>query len=101
MVAASVACTALAITIAAGADQAHAAPARVSAASTAPTYVKTIGHVGDAFVYPWGMATEPALGGPWDGDILVGDYNNYNINHSTIGNFFEGIEKWLINSNNY
>ena len=57
----------------------EASHAQAAAASTAPTFVRTIGHAGDAFVYPWGMATEPALGGPWDGDIIVGDYNNYDI----------------------
>ena len=52
---------------------------QAASASTTPTYVRTIGHVGDAFVYPWGMATEPAVGGAWDGDVIVGDYNNYNV----------------------
>lgn len=57
----------------------EAGAAQGASASTTPTYVHTIGHAGDAFVYPWGMATEPAVGGPWDGDIIVGDYNNYNV----------------------
>ena len=78
-VAAAIGLSALTATVVAGADQAHAAPARPAAAAAVPTWTRTIGHVGDAFVYPWGMATEPRLGGPWDGDVLVGDYNNYNV----------------------
>ena len=73
-VAAAIGLSALTITVVAGADQAHAALARpAAAAATVPTWTRTIGHVGDAFVYPWGMATEPAVGGPWGGDIIVGD----------------------------
>ncbi len=64
---------ALAATIAATGGQAQAAPA----AFKAPTFVRTIGHPGDAFVYPWGMEFETV--GPYAGDVVVGDYNNYNI----------------------
>lgn len=62
----------LAASLAAGSGFANAA-----SGFTKPTFVRTIGHPGDAYVYPWGMATETV--GPYAGDIVVGDYNNYNV----------------------
>jgi DNA-binding beta-propeller fold protein YncE len=62
----------------AGTGQANAAPTRGAAtAFIAPHWIQTIGHAGDAFVYPWAMATETI--GAYAGDIIVGDYNNYNL----------------------
>jgi tripartite motif-containing protein 71 len=72
---------ALSGSFATGAGVAHASPADpgAPAAFTAPTYLKSIGKPGDAFVYPWGMATETDTGSPYYGDIIVGDYNNYDL----------------------
>jgi tripartite motif-containing protein 71 len=67
---------AIGVSIIAGSSRADAARQAASAFS-APTYVKTIAKAGDAYVYPWAMATETV--GPYAGDIVVGDYNNYVI----------------------
>lgn len=48
------------------------------------TYVRTIGGPGHAELYAWGMATDI------DGNILVGDYNNYVVaRYSTTGNLMQ------------
>lgn len=61
-----------------------AAAPPTQAAITAPVYVKTIGHPGHAGVYAWGMATAA------NGDILVGDYWNYQIRrYNTAGNLLQ------------
>jgi sugar lactone lactonase YvrE len=50
------------------------APLKAGASTfTPPTFLRTIGGPGHAFIYPWGMATAN------DGTILMSDYNNYNI----------------------
>jgi DNA-binding beta-propeller fold protein YncE len=81
LIAATIGLGALAGSFAAGTGVAQASPTDpgTRAAFTAPTYVKSIGQVGDAFVYPWGMATETNSRSPFYGDIIVGDYNNYNV----------------------
>jgi tripartite motif-containing protein 71 len=66
---------ALTASIVAGSSQAVAAGHRAAPAFAAPTFVKAIGKPGDAYIYPWAMATETV--GPYTGDIVVGDYNNY------------------------
>ncbi len=48
-----------------------------SATFTTPTYFCQIGKPGKAFVYAWGMATAS------NGEILVSDYNNYNVKRFT------------------
>ncbi len=59
----------LAIGSGAGMWNAQAAPT-----FTAPTWQLQIGQQGTAFVYPWGMAWDPA-----SGTILTTDYNNYQV----------------------
>jgi tripartite motif-containing protein 71 len=59
----------LAIGSATGIWNAQAAPSL-----TAPTFKLQIGQPGSAFVYPWGMAFDPA-----SGTILTTDYNNYQV----------------------
>jgi tripartite motif-containing protein 71 len=59
----------LAIGSATGIWNAQAAPSL-----TAPTFKLQIGQPGSAFVYPWGMAYDPA-----SGTILTTDYNNYQV----------------------
>lgn len=48
--------------------------AQAAPSLTAPTLKLTIGQPGSAFVYPWGMAFDPA-----SGTILTTDYNNYQV----------------------
>ena len=68
----------MAVSVVAGSSRAAAAASHQAApAFTAPTFVKTIAKAGDAYIYPWAMATETV--GPYAGDIVVGDYNNYVI----------------------
>jgi DNA-binding beta-propeller fold protein YncE len=59
------------------------AKAPVAAAFQAPTYSKTIGGPGSAFVYPFGEAWDPTTftqgATQYDGTLLVDDYNNYDI----------------------
>jgi hypothetical protein len=78
LVAAAVGVGALTASIVAGSSQVNAAVARPAVpAFTAPTFVRTIGKAGDAYVYPWAITTETV--GVYKGDIIVGDYNNYVI----------------------
>jgi tripartite motif-containing protein 71 len=76
LVAAAIGAGALTASVISGTSHVNAAMARPAASAfIAPTFVKQIGKAGDAFVYPWGMATETV--GTYAGDIIVGDYNNY------------------------
>jgi DNA-binding beta-propeller fold protein YncE len=54
-----------------------AAAAPRTSTFTAPTWNHQISGPGAAFVYPWGMATAT------NGDIIVGDYNNYQLKEFT------------------
>ena len=78
LVASAIGIGALTASVVAATSPANAAvTSRAASGFTAPKFVRTIGKAGDAYVYPWGMATETF--GPYAGDIVVGDYNNYVI----------------------
>jgi DNA-binding beta-propeller fold protein YncE len=78
LVASAIGIGALTASVVAATSPANAAvTSRAASGFTAPNFVRTIGKAGDAYVYPWGMATETF--GPYAGDIVVGDYNNYVI----------------------
>jgi sugar lactone lactonase YvrE len=68
------AATTTAIIVSAG----GAAATQASAAFKAPSWTLQIGQQGAAFVYPWGMAWDPA-----SNTIITGDYNNWQVRRFT------------------